>query len=226
LFLHEEIMLLALKDEEGTVASGTYYSHALGGAVLAELLLHQRITVEADRKKKFARLIDPTPLGDPVIDEGLQKIVRAKKRQQLQTWVSRFSGIKDLKHRTARRLVQRGILRADEDKVLLLFARKIYPEVNPEPERKLVERLRGAIFTDTEDVDPRTVVLLSIAHSAQLLRVEFDKKQLKARKKRIERIINGEMSGKATKEAIQAMHAAISVAAIMPAVIVTTTAGH
>jgi hypothetical protein len=226
LFLHEEIMLLTLKDEEGTIASGTYYSHALGGAVLAELLLHQRITVEAVRKKKFARLIDPTPLGDSVIDEGLLKIVRAKKRQQLQTWVSRFSSIKNLKHRTARRLVQRGILRADEDKVLLLFARKIYPEINPEPERKLIKRLREAIFSDADNVAPRTVVLLSLAHNAELLKVVFDKKQLKTRKKRIEQVINGEMSGKATQEAIQAMQAAVVVAAIIPAVVVTTTAGH
>ncbi len=226
LFLHEEIMLLALKDEEGTIASGTYYSLALGGAILAELMLRGRISVEADRKKKFARLIDTTPLGDPVLDEGLQKIIRAKKRQQLQTWVSRFSGIKDLRHRTARRLVQRGILRADDDKVLLLFSRKIYPEVNPEPERKLIERLRRAILTETEDVDPRTVVLLSLAHSAELLKIVFEKKQLKARKKRIEKVINGEMTGKATQEAIQAMQAAVMVAAIMPAVFVAATSGH
>ena len=39
LTLHEEILLLALRDEEGTIASGTNYSYALGGAILAELIL-------------------------------------------------------------------------------------------------------------------------------------------------------------------------------------------
>lgn len=32
LYLHEEIMLLALRDKEGTVASGTMYNFAIGGA--------------------------------------------------------------------------------------------------------------------------------------------------------------------------------------------------
>ena len=226
LYLHEEVMLLALKDEEGTIASGTNYQYALAGAVLAELLLSEKILVEERKKKKYAVLKDPTPVGDPVIDECLEKVVKAKKRQQLQTWVSRFSGVKDLKNRMACKLVERGILRVDEDKVLLLFTRKLYPEVNPEPERKMIKRLKEAIFTETEDIDPRTVVLVSLADSTGLLKVIFDKKELKAHKKRIEQVVNGDVSGKATKEAIEAMQAAVLVACIMPAIIVTTTAAH
>ena len=41
LFLHEEILLLALRDEEGTIA-GAMYQYAIGGALLAELLLQTR----------------------------------------------------------------------------------------------------------------------------------------------------------------------------------------
>ena len=37
LYLHEEVMLLALRDEEGTVASGTMYQYAIGAAILAEM---------------------------------------------------------------------------------------------------------------------------------------------------------------------------------------------
>lgn len=226
LFLYEEIMLLALKDEEGTIASGTNYQYALAGALLAELLLEEKITVEEKKKKKYAALNNSTPLGDPVIDECLNKVFQAKKKQQLQTWVSRFSGLKNLKHRTARKLVERGILRTDEDKVLLLFTRKIYPEVDPEPEKRMIERMRIAIFTEQQDINPRTVVLISLADSTGLLKVVFDKKELKSRKKRIEQIVNGELTGKATKEAIQAMQAAVFVACIMPAVIAATTSGH
>ncbi|MCK5618661.1 MAG: GPP34 family phosphoprotein, partial [Candidatus Krumholzibacteria bacterium] len=104
------------------------------------------------------------------------------------------------------------ILRADEDKVLMIFSRKIYPEIDPEPEREIIDRLSDAIFTDTQDVDPRTVVLLSLAKSADILKVNFDKKKLKTRKKRIEQVVNGEMTGKATKDAIAAMQAAVMVA--------------
>ena len=139
LFLHEEILLLALKDEEGTIASGgTMYQYAIGAALLAELLLSKRIEVEQTGKKKLVNLVSTNPLGEPLIDECLEKVANAKRRAVLQTWVSRFSSIKNLKHRVAQQLCRCGILRADEDKVLLLFTRKIYPEINPGPERELI----------------------------------------------------------------------------------------
>ena len=225
LFLHEEIMLLALRDEEGTIASGTMCQYAIGAAVLAELLLNKRIAVGESRRKKLVDLISSQPFGEPLIDQCLEKISNAKRRASLQRWVSRFAGVKNLKHRVARQLCERDILRAAEDTILLLFARKIYPEINPEPERKLIERLRQAIFTDSRDVDPRTVVLVSLANSTGLLKVVFDKKELKGRKARIKEISDGEITGKAAKEAIEAMQAAVMVCCIMPAVM-TTTISH
>jgi len=225
LYLHEEIMLLALRDKEGTVCSGTMYNFAIGGAVLAELLMEKRIDLEAVKKKKLARVLNPGPLGDPLIDECLSKIGRAKKRAGLQDWVSSFAQVKNLKHRVAQQLARRSILRIDEDKVLGIFSRKIYPEIDPKPEREVIERLRQAIFGDSAEIDPRTVVLLSLAASADLLKLVFDKKQLKSRKARIQQIVNGELTGKATKEAIEAMQAAVMVACIIPAIVAATTAG-
>jgi hypothetical protein len=152
LYLYEEVMLLALRDEEGTIASGTMYQYAIGAAILSELLLNKRISVEEANKQKLVNLISSTPLGDPLIDQCLEKICKAKRRASLQTWVSRFSGIKNLKHLAAQQLCDRGVLRATEESILLLFTRKVYPELNPVPEQKLIERLREAIFTDSRDI--------------------------------------------------------------------------
>jgi hypothetical protein len=226
LYLHEEIMLLALRDREGTLFSGTMYNFAIGGAVLAELMMERRIDVETVKKKAFARLLSPVPLGEPLLDECLARLAAAKRRGTLQDWVARFAQAKSLKHRVAGELARRGVLRVDEDKVLGLFRRKIYPEVDPRPEREVVERLRRAVFGEEPEVDPRTAVLLSLVSRAELLRLVFDKKDLKGRKARIERVVNGELTGKATQEAIQAMRAAVMVACIMPAVMAATTAGR
>ena len=87
---------------------------------------------------------------------------------------------------------------------MLIFTRKIYPEFNPEPEKKLRKQLEKAIFTDNQDIDARSVVLLSLVKNAEFLNMLFDKKQLKTRKQRIEQVINGELTGKATQAAIQA----------------------
>jgi len=217
LFLHEELVLLALKDEEGTIASGAMYRHAIGGAILAELLLDDRIRiVEPKKKKKLVELVSATPLGDALIDECLARIRDSKKRRSAQDWVSKFANMKNLKHRVADQLVNRGILRGGEGRVLGIFNRKIYPEVNAEPETELIGRMREAIFTDTHDVDPRTVVLVSLANATNILKVPFDKKKLKERKKRIEQVVNGEVTGKAAKEAVEAMRAAIMVAVFVP----------
>ncbi len=216
--LHEEVLLLAMHDDKGTIASGTMYQYAIGGAVLAELLLRERIEVIHDRKKKLAEVVNSTPVGDPLLDECLAKIADDKKVRTLNHWVSKFASLRDLKHRVAERLCDGGILREEEGQVLLIFTRRTYPERDPRPENEIIERLRKAVFTDTREVDPRTVVLVSLADKAGLLKVVFDKKELKGRKARIEQVVNGELTGKAAAEAIQAMQAAVMVACIVPAI--------
>ena len=67
------------------------------------------------------------------------------------------------------------------------------------------------------------MVLLSLAKSADILKVNFDKKKLKTRKKRIEQVVNGETTGKATKEAIAAMQAAVMVAVFVPVIIAASS---
>jgi Golgi phosphoprotein 3 len=221
LYLHEEILLLALRDQEGTIASGSMYAYAIGGAILAELLLAKRIAVEGG-KQKLINVVSTRPLGEPLIDECLEKIAAAKRRGTPQTWVQRFAHLKQLKHRVAQGLCNRSILGADEDTVLLLFRRKIYPEIDPRPERQVIGRLRKAIFGEGRQVDPRTAVLISLANGAGLLTIPFDKKELKARKQRIEQLVNGELLGRATREAVQAAQAAVMIGCIMPAVMATT----
>lgn len=214
LALHEEVLLLALLDKKGTIAMGAHCAFALSGAIAGELLLGERIRLDEAGKKLMVDLIDRSPTGDDVLDEAIERIATAKRRADVRTWVRRLSAMKRLRHRVALRLVDRGILRADEDKVLLLFTRKIYPERDPKPEREIVARLRQAIFTYTSELDARTTLLIALAHPTGLLRVTFDKKKLKARKKRIERIVASSAIGDATREVIQAVHAAVIAATV------------
>jgi len=123
LFLYEEIMLLALRDEQGTIATG-FVEQAVAGAILAELLLEGRISVESTKKQRVT-LINRQASGDPVIDECLDKMGAASKPVTLQNWVHKLASIKNLRHKVAQQLCDRRILRADEDKILFLFNRRI-----------------------------------------------------------------------------------------------------
>jgi len=223
LYLHEEILLLALREQEGTVYYGSMYGYAMAGGILAELLLSSRVGIDPENpKKNWLKVINRDTLNNEILDECLMKVDQAKRRAAMKRWVPTFSRTKELVHRTAANLCELSILKADRDTVLLLFKRRIYPEIDPIPEKAIVERLRAAIFTDTKDVDPRTVILLALADSANLLPLHFDKKKLKARKDRIERVIDESEAGLATKEAIQAAQTAAIVAATTTPVIVTT----
>lgn len=223
LFLYEEIMLLSLRDQEGTVEPMISYREAIAGSILAELLLQNYIELDQSKKSNPLRVLKGGPIGDELLDECLEKITASKRRKTLQTWVMRFSNIKKLKHRIAGNLSNKGILAETEDKVMLLFTRKIYPEVNSEPEQMIIERMRDAIFTDTYELDAKTTVLISLVHHTGLLKRIFDKSALKSRKKRIEQIINGEAVGKATKKAIEAVQAALLTAVITPSIIAAST---
>lgn len=220
--LYEEVTLLALSDDKGTFASNPAFSCALAGALTAELLLEGRITVE-ETKKKIVRFVGGTPLGDPLLDEGLARIAAAKRDASLSTWVGRLAGIRKLPHRAALGLCRKGILREETSKVLLVFDRALYPTADPRPERAIRERLRRALLSDTSDVDARTVTLLALARGGSLLSSVLDKREMKERKKRIESLVAGEGVGASVKEATDAMNAALAAVFVATTLAVTVS---
>jgi hypothetical protein len=222
--IHEEVMLLALRNDKGTVAGGVMYPQAAAGAILAELVLEGRVGVVTEGRSTYGVVKSAAPLGDAVLDECLQKMA-ADKRRKLATWVGKFAGMSRLKHRVAAALVDKGILRMEEKSVLLIFSRRVYPEIDPTHERRVVDRLRDAILSDSAAVDARTTVLVALGHHAGLLKANFDRHTLKPRRERIEAIVNGDAIGKATKEAIESVHAAMMVAAIIPAMVASSSSG-
>lgn len=223
LHLYEEVLLLALRDEKGTLAHGAWHQQAIGAAVVAELLMQGRLGVEELGSKKFLHALGEVVLGDALLDECWAQVRDSRRPALLKTWLSRFAADASLKDRAARGLVERGILREDEKKVLLFFRRTIYPEADAGPEQEVIERLQRAIYTD-EKVEPRTAVLLSLADSTGLLALTFPKKELKAHRDRIAEVVNGDAVGPAAREQITAVQTATLVASIIPSMVVVTIA--
>jgi hypothetical protein len=124
----------------------------------------------------------------------------------------------------ARNLCRKGVLHLEEHRILSLFRTRRYPELTHEPERQIIDRLQKAIFSDKTDIDAHTAILVALANSTGLLNITFSKKELKKRKQRIKAITDGECIGKATKEAIEALQAAVFVATMIPAMAATTAA--
>ena len=218
LWLQEEVLLLALKDEKGTPHS-SMYSIAMGGAMLAELLLNERLVLEEKPRKKplkpgkkpsyLVAVDNPKQLADPVLDECLHRVVTSKKERSPQDWVTRFGQLKDLKRRVAVGLCRKGILREREDRILVLFRRTAYPTLDGAPEQRVVDRLEEAVTGDSMDLDARTAVLVALANGTGILKHVLGKDLVKQRKDRIQEIGEGDIVGEATKAAVQAAQAAI-----------------
>jgi len=219
LYLYEEVLLLALQDEKGSVDwKAGNLGTVLGGALIAELLLHEKITL-AESQKQTVQVLNSSPMGEAVLDEALIEIQSSAKVKPIQHWVSKLSGIPKLMERIARGLCSKGILKETEEKVLLFFKTKRYPEINPEPERALIERLRKAIYAEVTEVDLRTTLLLSLTYNSNLLAIPFSSSELRANKHQIESIIKGDKIGEATTAVIQAIQTAIIVATVVPIVV-------
>jgi hypothetical protein len=215
--LYEEILLLALDDDKGTSGGSGFFTNAMGGAILAELAMLGAVAIADDKHKRV------TPgrrdrLDDAILEECRVMVVEQKKSKKAAEWVMKFAGLKDLKNRVARQLVDKGVLTEETGTVLKIFKRTLYPEADGGPEQELRERMKKAIFTATTNLEARTVVVISLAQAAGMLNKIFPKKKLKERKKRLEQLTSGQLAGKATSEAVQAVQAAIAVTVVMPAV--------
>jgi hypothetical protein len=179
------------------------------------------IRIGGDRKKQVTPAVRKK-LGDPLLDECLDLIAAAKKPKKAAEWVMKFAGLKDLKHRVARGLVDKGVLREETGTVLKIFKRTIYPEADGGPEQDLRRRMEKAVFTSSPELDHRTVVIVALAHATNMLPRIFDKKKLKGRKKRLEQLTSGQVAGAATKEAVEAVRAAVMVCTMVPIITAAT----
>lgn len=215
--LYEEILLLALDDDKGTTPMEGMFQKAMGGAILAELVLEGAITIDKDKKNKV-HPVNGARVTDPILAECLELITEKEKPKKAQEWVMKFAGLKKLKERAARQLVDKGVLYEEEGTVLKIFKRTLFPERDGGPERDLQQRMEKAIFTYSSQVDHRTVIIVALAQATGMLKGMFDKKRLKEAKPRLEDLANGSVAGDATREAVEAIQAAIMICVMVPVI--------
>ncbi|GAA3392027.1 GOLPH3/VPS74 family protein [Cryptosporangium minutisporangium] len=214
--LPDELLLLGYDDAAGKpLISATTLDLGLAGAVLVELALAGRI--EVDDKK--VRVIDSTPVDDPIVEAALDRIRAATKPRDPWSWLTTLS--KGLREKVLDRLVETGVVEREESKVLGLFRVVRYPALNPAPETAAHGRLDAAVRHD--DLSGRhTVALASLVRAVDLGPKLFPDLPAKEVKARLDEIAEGEWAGQAVKDAIAAIQTALT-AATSAAIAVTIT---
>lgn len=211
LYLHEAIALISLDDEKGNFTSaGGYINYAFGAAFVMDLLLEERIKIEEGR----VHLLTNAITDSRALNTLIKRIEKRKKADRVSTWMHTcVQHLGKLRQLTVDKLVQEGILKQTEGKVLWVFSVDRYPTRDTQPENELRQRLRSLMLDNSTEPDKKERMLLAIVLKCELYAAMIDdKKARKAAKSRLEKLTAGEMMQKEVGTAVQEMLASVMVA--------------
>ncbi len=222
----EDLLLLLTDDATGKpVVDSQRLTHALAGAVLVELALTGRVAVADDGRwgsGTRVSLIGSEPLGEPILDEALSRIPdkgHPVAAQALLTVLGK--GLADaLRHR----LAQRGILHAEEGRILGIFPTRVWPAADARHENQVRSALWDVVVVGRQATE-REVTLVSLLHAVDQVPRQFAADGMSARqlRERAKGLAAGNLGGDAVRRAIDATNAAV-VAAVTATTVAASTA--
>ena len=220
--LADELFLLGYDGASGKpLVSTSYLDLGLGGALLLDLVLAERVMLDGDRVLAAAAAGDAAGTGDALLDGALGRIRGEANPRKPEHWVRQLS--KGTRDAVQRRLVDAGVLRLEEHKLLGLIPVRRMPEVDGRIEAELVGRLRNVVLSGATP-DARTAAIISLALACGLERHLFPGADRRAVARRMQGIADGEWAGAAVNKAVDALNAAV-VAAVVAGGVAATAGG-
>lgn len=222
--LAEELLLLALDDDKGSVSAVAEVGleFGLAGSIIMELALRERLHVGEDG----VAVTDAGATDSDVLDDALATMA-AKPGKDVEYWVNHLPDARQsLKQRLLDGLVHQGTLERREKRVLFVFRWDVFPERDGRVERDIRDRIDSILLRDG-DADPRTRLLIKIASSCGVLEAVYPSDEHNCIKARVEELNAGrDVYSDAVQDAMQAAEAAQAAAmvAIMAASMAATTA--
>lgn len=219
--LLEEFLLIALDDDKGQfVIDSTHLHYGFGGAILLELALREKISIEGD----YVRLKDSSYAKEVALNKALDLLKESAESKKIKDWISALAKkAGELKQDTLQRLINKGILKKEEHKILWIIPNNKYPTSDLSPENKVRERL-NAVMLNGALSEPRDIMLLSLIEVSDLTREAFrDKEDYKKVKKKIKEVTQDVKVSGAINKSIREIQAAIMIALTTTLVVTTIT---
>lgn len=206
LTLAHDLELLSLDPETGDRRSRRRTGYAVVGALLAELALAGRVTVDGRK----VRVLDPTPLGLRRADD-LLSLIGSERERTPQRWVEQ------LHRRTADDLlddlVTAEIVRRDRRTVIGFVPVTCFPEIDGARRDALTAKLREILFLGADPTDTRSVALAGLVIVAGLHRFVFPGESKGAMRRRLEELDDAGWATEAVRKAIDAADSGAAAAA-------------
>lgn len=217
LSLLESLHLLAIEDKKGHfVADGTAFPYCLGGAILLELTLMDKIEVVADKVVVKNHELPK----DALLSELFSLISKGKKNKSLRYWIERFGNKwRKIRKVTVESLISKGIVAKKDSKILWVIPNTKYPTTNPTPELNLRKRLTS-ILKKTESGSVKDIMLISLVDTCNLNREVYGKEQAKLYKKAIKELLTNNQQLATVGKTVKEVHDLIIVLIV---VMITTT---
>jgi len=201
----EEFLLLAL-DDRGCFVNipAMAVEYGLAGALLMELAIMNRIDADLDN----IILVNADPTGDALLDSILAML--ATERNSAKFWIKEISiRIENLRDMLIQRLVEHGILKMQQHKVLWVFSSRRYPCIDNREEEEVKARIRRTVLSN-DIPDPRDIVLISLVYSCDLVDMIFTETEQEKAYERIEAISKMDLIGQAVNRAVLELHRLIA----------------
>ncbi len=206
----EEIMLLLLDDKGGRFIDVPTLSleYALAGAVLMDLAIEGRI--DTDPERLF--VVDPTPLGDDLLDPALARIVQSEDGHDTRYWIKEVAGQAEaIREGSLDRLVDRGILHREEDRFMWVLRTRRYPIDDYQAVREVKLRIMGVILSD-DIPDARDIIIISLADVCRIFEGLMSGRELKAAAPRIEQVRQMDLIGREVSKAVTEIETSLAMA--------------
>ena len=201
LTLAEELLLLILDDEDGTMlpVPQRTLDFALSGAVLMDLALHNRIDSDPDK----IWLSDPSPTGESLLDGPLAGLTGSDSFPSAENWIQLLASEPGQTQDAAlARLVERGVLRQEEKRFLWMFEMRRYPLIDNKEEREVKLRIMAVLFSE-EIPDPRDIALICLVDSCNLFEDLLGRRELESVRDRIAVVRKLDLIGRATQQTVR-----------------------
>jgi Golgi phosphoprotein 3 len=218
-YLVQDLMLLAVEDEKGSILSSAAQSlpYGLMGAVLLELVLQRKLSIEEGKLV----VVSATTTGDEFFDECLNEILMAQRSKDARFWIKHFvRKFRGFYHVVLNNLVELGVLKQEQHRVLGLFPIGRYPLVDASAKQAVINRVRSVVF-DQAKLDSRTIALVSLIKACNLTNHLFVPKERQQARYRIQEIISTELVGKAVLETVASVQGAV-MAAVTGAIVASS----
>ncbi len=205
----EEILLLTLDDQKA--AFRPLHSQAMRTALTGALLMELAVLNRIDTDLQSLFVINTEPTGDSLLDETLQRLQGAPSNKPVSYWLNEIAWeTNQLRERVLQQLVDKGVLKVEDRKILWVFTQRRYPLMEDKEVKEVRARLRELVFSEGIP-DPREAVLIGLVNSCGMVDTLFEDHELPQVMPRLTELAKLDLIGREVDRAIRDIFMAMTV---------------